>query len=204
MFSRLLISCLLLVSVINAYAGQDTDGGSNTPVGNFSVEMDLNFEINIPAVLYFRVGSAGATIDEVEFDLESSYGGAGTGTYNGGFGEPGSGDPIAATNNGTLLVELRSNVGDIEISATVSNPLGLGNGAGQFIDFDEIDTASDDAGVPAPVLTNAGGAPVSVTANLFSGLVTDRTANWTYSYANTQAKTAGVYTGTVTYTASTP
>jgi hypothetical protein len=34
--------------------------------------------------------------------------------------------------------------------------------------------------------------------------VTNRTANWTYAYANTANAAAGTYEGTITYTATMP
>jgi hypothetical protein len=63
--------------------------------------------------------------------------------------------------------------------------------------------------LPAPVLTNAGGTPVQPTLN--AGLVTDRTAVWTFSYLNQTVPSAGTYGGAtaarggrVTYTATMP
>ena len=59
-------------------------------------------------------------------------------------------------------------------------------------------------GLPAPVLSNAGSTAVAVAATAYSGRVTQQTANWTYSFANSVTPAAGRYTGQVTYTAAAP
>ena len=207
MLGRLVLSALgLLFFSMPLSAGQDTDGNTqdqNSP-GPFNVAVDMQYELRIPAVLYFRVGSLGSVVDTVTFDLgATAYPPANNAPYSGA-SLPGDGTPIAATTNGVLPVEVRSNAGPISISATVSNPSGLSDGGGNFISFDEITTTSDSSDLPAPVLSNAGATPVNVTANQFAGLVTQQTANWTYSYDNTGDVSAGTYTGTVTYIASSP
>jgi len=183
------------------YAAQDRDRNP----APYDVAVDLNYEINIPKILRFQVGSPGAIIDEVQIDLsQTAYPDASDQPYTPGTPTPGDGTPIAATNNGSLTVRVQANTGTVMISAGVSSPAGLGNGAGQFIPFDQILTSSDNGGLPAPVLTNSGAAAVPVTGNLFSGLVTNQTADWTYSYKNTVTPAAGTFTGQVTYTANIP
>ena len=176
----------------------------------YSVQVELEYEIIIPRVLYFRVGSAGNTVDTVEFDVGQSLG-TGNNMVLSTPGLPlGNGAPIAATSNnpggpGVIPVEVKANVGNVSIQATVSNAQGLQGDNGQFLNYNQIRTVSSDStSFPAPVLANASIAPVVIAPSGFGGHVTIRTANWTYSYLNQTTPAAGTYTGTVTYTATAP
>lgn len=173
-----------------------------TGAGALSAPARVDIAVVIPRFLQFQVGTAGATIDAVTFTVAAANVGnstavAGTGGNLGG---------------GAVTVNVRANSGQVTITPTNNSAgLGLGNGtAGQTISYAEIVTASNQAAtLPAPTLSNAGG--TAVTPTLTAGNVTNRTATWTYSYANTTVPNAGTYgtggTGTggrVTYTASTP
>ena len=180
----------------SAYAASATDIA--TP---FSVANNLNLSIVIPAFLYFRVGTDTATIDTITFspaalNVGNSVSVAGTGGDAGG----GTASNVAA----------RGNNGQITIGTTVTGGgLGMGTGTASdgFINYTQVTTTTSSANIPAPVLANAaipnvlvvlGGGPAG------AGKVTDRTAVWTYGYANTTVPSAGTYTGTVTYTATMP
>mgnify|MGYP001820911504 CR=1 FL=1 len=190
-----------------AHAGQDRD---NNTAGGLNVSVDLAHRVVIPQILYFRLGSdTFGDIDLVEFNI--TPGGAGIGdnqTYSGATSVPiGDGTPITSA-NGTLTVEIMANVGTVTLSYDLSDPLGLSDGAGNYIAFDEIDVSSADAGaIPAPVLANAGaGGAISVpiTGNLYGGLVIQQSTTWTVTYLNTQIPSGGTYSGRVTYTLSAP
>jgi len=203
---RYLSSIVLATAASLANATQDRDN-TGPP---YSVQVELDYEIVIPKVLYFRVGSAGTTVDTVEFDLQQTLGG-GNDMIRFMSGLPlGNGSAMPATSNnpggqGVIPVEIKANVGNVSIQTTVSNSQGLADGAGHFISYDQIQTtSSDSASFPAPVLANSGIASVSVAPTGFGGHVTERTANWTYTYRNQHTPAAGTYTGTVTYTASAP
>ena len=170
--------------------------------GSFSTSARLDFAIVVPRFLQFRVGATGATIDQISFNVAAANVGSGA-------PQAGTGGDLGA---GTVTVSIRANAGQVTITPTNnSGGLGLRNGvAGQTIPYTEILTASSAAAtLPAPALSNAGG--TAVTPALSAGTVTNRSATWTYSYANTTVPNAGTYGtggtgsgGRVTYTASSP
>ena len=193
-------------------ADQDRD---NNPAAGLNVGVQLRHQVVIPRILYFRVGSAVVgEVDKVTFDLNSSFGFASGNNqgYAGGSIPLGDANAVAATssNNGSLVVDLRSNVGSITLSYEVSSTSGLSDGAGHFIAFDQIETTSSDVNLPPPVLSNTGGASGSsaatstVTGNFFGGRVVKRQATWTYRYKNETVPVAGTYDGRISYTASAP
>lgn len=171
-------------------------------VAPFSVNARLNFTVNYPGFLRFRVGTVGAT-DLITFTVPAA--------------QVGNSVPVAGTGGdaggGTAVnVEVAGNNGQVTITPTNSGGgLGLATAtpADGRINYDQISTTTSAAQLPAPVLTNAGGAPVQPTLN--TALVTQRTAVWSYSYLNQTIPSAGTYGGTtaarggqVTYTATMP
>lgn len=177
------------------------ESGFDTTGPPYSVAARHNFVVIIPAFLSFRVGTAGATIDTMTFSptalaLGNSTPVAGTGGTGGGGGS-------------TTDVVLLSNAGQVTITATNNSALGLSTGvvADGFINYTEITTATSNAALGAPTLTNAGGTTTTPTLNAGTR-VTNQTAVWTYGYANTTVPSAGTYggatSGQVTYTAATP
>jgi hypothetical protein len=168
----------------------------------FNANARLNFRVVYPAFLRFRVGTAGATVNLLDFTVPG--------------GQVGSGTPIAATGGdagpSSVNVSVAGNNGQVTITPTNSSGgqgIGTGTAAHGRINYNQIGTTTSVAQLPAPVLTNAGGAPVTPTLN--SGLVTDRTAVWTFSYLNQTVPSAGTYGGAtasrggrVTYTATMP
>lgn len=169
----------------------------------FAVNARLNFRLVYPRFLRFRVGTAGGTINLMNFAVPA----AGVGL----------GAPVAPTGGdagggAALNVEVVGNNGQVTITATNSSGgLGIGTAtaADGRINYNQISTVSSSGQLPAPVLTNAGGTTALPTLN--STLVTQRTAVWTYSYLNQTIPSAGTYGGTtvarggqVTYTATMP
>ena len=163
----------------------------------------IDFRIVIPAFLRFRVGTnVVGTVDQILFDMTATPGNVGNGTAILGTG----GDAGTSVAN----VSVQGNNGQITITPTNSSAgLGLGTGtaADGFIPYTQITTTASLAALPAPTLTNVGGAAVLPT--LSAGKVTDRTGTWTYQYANTTVPSAGNYGtsvngGRVTYTATMP
>jgi hypothetical protein len=166
------------------------------------VNTRLNFRVTYPGFLRFRVGTTGATINLLDFTVPAA--------------QVGSGTPIAGTGGDAgpsgVNVEVVANNGQVTITPTNSSAgLGIGTGtaADGRINYNQIGTLSSVAQLPAPILTNAGGAPVTPTLN--TTLVTNRTAVWTFSYLNQTIPSAGTYGGTttarggrVTYTATMP
>ncbi|MDP2065183.1 MAG: hypothetical protein Q8K38_04355 [Burkholderiaceae bacterium] len=165
-------------------------------VGTGSASAKLDFRVVIPRVLFLGVGtgaaalSTTATVDRLTFDYTSNPNTIGTGAAAG-----------SITNTGGFAgnafpVRVFGNNGQVQLAAAGGPNLTSG---ADTIPFTQITGSSDNANLPNPVL---GAAPVNVTAT--AGKVTDRTANWTFSYANTVAAPAGTYDGQVTYTASMP
>jgi hypothetical protein len=59
--------------------------------------------------------------------------------------------------------------------------------------------------LPAPLIPDSGtGAAVTVAGTSFANLITQRSANWTFTYTGGVIPAAGVYTGEVRFTASAP
>lgn len=170
----------------------------------YRAQAQLNLLLDVGAFIYLQVGSAGGTVDTVQFDLTGLPPVSGVTATLPPFGL-GTGSPVAASAGGALTVVVRSNAGAITLSATNNGAgLGLSNGAGARLNYNQITTSTSNAGLPAPVLSNAGGSSVTVAATAYAGRVTLQSATWTYAFANTVAPAAGVYTGQVTYTAAAP
>lgn len=187
------------------FAMQDRD---DNPFGGLQVSVQLGHRVVIPQILFFRVGSS-VSVERVTFDLSDQQA-IGNSSYNSSSSLVlGNGNAIPAQSNGTLNVFLSSNVTPVEISYTVSNTNGLSDGNGNFIAFDEIQTTSNLAQLPPPVLSNTGGGAgsanaVTINGNNFGGLVADYQAQWTFEYRNSSLPIAGTYTGRITYTVSAP
>jgi len=170
----------------------------------FSAAARLDFRIVIPGFLRFRVGTDSGTIDLITFDMTAAPGNVGNSAVQTGTGGDATG--------GAVNVLLQANNGQVTITPTNnSGNLGLGTGTASdgYISYAEISTiVSGDANLTAPTLSNTGG--TATTPLLNAGKVTNRTAVWTYRYANSTFPSAGSYGGVginggrVTYTATTP
>lgn len=177
------VAALGLIAMTPAVAESDFTTGA----GAISANARVDFEINVPRFIRFQVGSTGATIDEVVFDVAAANVGDGT--------------DVAATSNGTLAVDLLGNVGTISLDATTSGPLTNGS---DNISWAEILASSSNADLDVPVIIDGGtGAAEAITANVGTSVV-NRTADWTFQYSNSDLIGAGTYTGQVTFTASNP
>ncbi len=170
----------------------------------FSAPARIDFRIIIPGFLRLRVGTAGATIDLITFDMTATPGNVGNSTPVAGTGGDAGGGSAAN-------VTVQGNNGQITLTETNSSGgSGLGTGvlSDGFIAYSEIlTTSADPVNLPAPTLSNAGGGTSQPVLN--AGKVTDRTSIWTYAYANTTTPSAGTYGtsvngGRVTYTATMP
>ena len=165
-----------------------------TGVGALNANARVDFQITIPGVLRFRVGSPAAAIDMITFAPTSAN--LGTGAIGGTGGD---------LTGGTVTVDVLANAGgDVTISQD-SDGLSLVDGAGNAIPYTTIATASSQPALGAPALGTAGTTTVFATGNLVQ-----ESAEWTYTYANDASYPSGIYGGTaanngrVTYTASSP
>lgn len=176
------VAALGLIAMTPAVAESDFQTGN----GSLAANADLNFRVVIPRFISFRVGSTGSTVDLVQFDVPAA--------------NVGDSSPISRSNAGGAPIQVRllSNVGNINLSATGSGA-GLTDGT-NTIPWSEITgTSSDNANFPVPAIGAA-----ATTLNAPASGVINRTADWTFQYANTTVVGAGQYDGTVTYTAATP
>ncbi len=159
-----------------------------------STTADVSFEVVIPRFVRLRIGSAGGTVDTVSFQPTGAE-----------VGDPPS-SPISAASGGdvspgVLTARVLGNGGNVTLSTALTNPAsGLING-GNFIAWDEIDTA-DGGTMTAPTLQNGTVTDVVYTAG--GNGVVNLSDTWTYTYANTTVPPDGTYTGTATYTAAIP
>jgi hypothetical protein len=188
-----------------AIAGASVSGSALAASGTdiatpFSVANNVNFQIIIPAFLYFRVGVDSGTPDTVVFTVPAATIGTGAVASTGG-------DAGGTASN----VAVRANNGQVTVTATVSSPTGLGTGTASdgFINFNTISVTPSNVSLTAPALSNAGGGtstPVLGCDVACAGLgkVTNRTGTWTWSYSNATVPSAGTYTGVATYTATMP
>lgn len=176
-----------------------------------SASVNLDFTIAIDKFIFFRIGDGawptpGGTTSSVGFVLTPSIPAVPTTPETGNnrsVNWSGAAPSFSITPSGNVLpVEVRSNAGQVTLRATATTALTSG---ANTIPLSEITIATSDSNLPAPLIPNTGtGASVNVVSTAFAGLVTQRTANWTLSYANLASRTAGTYTGQVTFTASSP
>ena len=203
------VCCLIAIASCEAWADTATSGGTGSGgSGPLSASARLDFVLNLGEFIFFRIGStayptASPTIDTVSVGSTIPPGGV----------VPAPGNSVPVIWDGTtpgspsgvasLPVEVRSNAGQVRISALTLAPLTSG---ANTIPMSSVDVTSDDARLPAPPIVNFGfSAPVNVTGTAFSNLVTVRAANWTFSYSSpTPAPASGVYTGQIIFTAFAP
>ena len=176
--NKLVTATLMTAAVtLPQFAAADSElafGGTGT-----TAEASLDFRIIIPDFVYFQVGSAGSTVDQIEYNLGTTEPGSGAFAATGG----------TTTVNGQVDVTLITNAADVSIGATGGD---LTSGS-DTIPFTDI-TAADTGTISVPDF----GATVNVTPGSFS--LSD---TWSYSYDNNAVYNAGDYTGQVTYTVTT-
>ncbi len=192
MTTTILATAMVMPQVVMSDTAVDTGAGA------LSAAVDLDFRVVIPRFLSFQVGATGATIDLIDFSPTAA--------------QVGDGNPVAGTGGdltgGKVTVIVKSNAGQVTIRETNdSTGAGLSNGTTN-ISYSEILTATNDGNLPFPILSDAGGNTSSPVLQGASN-VTNRSAEWTYTYANTTIPEPGTYGATgggggrVTYTAST-
>ncbi len=175
-----------------------------------SASARLDFITNIGKFVFLRVGTgayptASGTVDAPSFALTASIPATAAAPTNGNntiINWNKTAPTFGTATNTVLPVEVRSNAGQVTLQATATTPLTSG---ANTLPLSSIVVTTSDANLPAPVIPNSGvGASVNVVGSSFTNLVTTRAANWTFSYNNPTAPTAGIYTGQVTFKASAP
>lgn len=166
-----------------------------------SASARLDFRVIIPRVLFLGVGTGAAglannsTIDMVTFDYTTNPAAVGT-----------AGAAAGVVSGNVVPVRVLGNNGQISLTAT---PIGTLTNGTETLPWSDITATTSLAALPSPIIpANGTGAAVNVTIS--SGTrITDRSANWTFSYANSAPAAPGTYGGTATngrviYTAAMP
>ena len=170
---------------------------SNFVTGAGSANARLDFQITIPRVLYLQVGTGSLpTNDTTVNSMTATVPAANLGDST----------PVAFS-AASIPVRVVGNNGVVALTVTTAGA--LSNSAGDTISFATITGSSDAAALPHPGPFVDGGTSTSANVTVTAGKITDRTANWSYTYSNTAVVPAGTYGGTggtnnsrVTYTAS--
>ncbi len=172
---------------------------SQLVTGAGSATARLDFRVVVPRVLFLGVGTGAAglatntTIDTVTFDYTSNPAAIGTGAAAG-----------AITGN-VVPVRVVGNNGQVALTASTTGA--LTNATADTIAWSQITATSSAPELPSPVIPLTGAGTAS-NVTLSSGTrITDRSANWTFAYANSAVVAPGTYgttNGRVTYTAAMP
>ena len=203
-YKHIVSALFIAVSSLPATIMAESNTAANPSVG---AKASLDFRINIPGVLRFQVGSAGAgLVNIIDFDPPAATLGDNSTITQGSGGD--------GTGAGVVVVKLFSNTGQVTITEENNgNGNGLSTGPGpnnDTIPYSEIITISNDPTTfAAPQLSNSATNTEDPTPTSGNGKVTNRSTTWSYAYANTATYPAGIYGtsangGRVTYTAATP
>ena len=189
-------ACLSLLGT-NALA-ESTYGYNAAGTGVVTANARLNLVINVPKLILLRVGSSGATVDTLTWNSGLTWATA-PGTLTNGNNQPTDWDgaaPTAATTTNPAAVSAfawtnSSGGGSLAYAAT---PFGVGGPALGDITV----TSASGLAHPAPaVLATASTGATAFARNTLA------TGSWSFALGGTPAAwTAGQYTSTVTYTAT--
>ena len=189
------LNSLALALALTIPLGAQAESTVQTGAGALTANARVDFSIVIPKILFLRVGSAGVGIDSIVFTVPAA--------------SVGNATPIAGTGGdltgGVVTAIVQANSGTVTLNAQATGA--LSNGAGDSINYTQITTASNNPNLPAPVLSNATSANVTLTP---AAKLVNQRAQWTYSYSNSAVVPAGTYggvgvnNGRVTYQATMP
>lgn len=171
---------------------------------NLSATAKLNIAVNVPRILYLRVGGAGATVNQVTFTVGL---GGGLSTlpqtdvvFGTAFTAPSLGTTTAAddvgASDGQIPVQLWTNNGTTNLTCSGND---LTSGANTIPKADIGVTSASGGSLAHPGTTLA----CSSVARGAAG-VNDLSDTWTFSYAPSTLPPAGNYQTQITYTASQP
>jgi hypothetical protein len=188
-----------------------SESNLQTGAGPLTATAHVDFQINIPKILFLRVGTGSAynttgslannaTVDLITFSPTVAQVGNNTAI-------PGVGGDLLA---GTETAAVVSNSGNVTLTSTTT---ALTDGNGDTIANTQISTTSAPnttaTTLPVVPLANAGvSAPVLITAP--PSKVINQDAKWTYTYLNATTPPGGTYGGVnvnggrVLYTATMP
>ena len=182
MKSKVLLQSALALAIATPLAAMAESSVVNNAVSGNSATADLNISVTIPQFLSLTVGSAGSTVDTVEFVLDEA--------------QAVTAGPVAATANGTVAVALRSNAGAVNFSSSGAD-LAAAVGA-STIPLSAISVDASGGALPHPGFNAA-----ATTVNPVNGVI-DQTGSWVFAYNHSTTQVPGTYATTVTYTAALP
>lgn len=204
---------MLLAGLISLPFAQADQGSMRAPGGfnnsaPVSASARLDFNIFIEKYIFLGIGSgAGSfsttsnTVDTLKFNTRydmpttPSDGNSQTYSWDGKA-------PVLSANTIILPVAVSSNAGQVSVRASSNGPLSSG---ALTIPLSDIEIESSDTAFPAPVLPASGSSnSVNVAGTAFGGLVTERQAEWAFSYEPSTPPAAGEYQGEIVFTASAP
>jgi hypothetical protein len=175
---------------------RESSAPQSAPTSSVAASASLDFALTLGRFISLSVGS-NSTINFDLSPLAANCLDAAAGSCFGG------GAPVLPIGVGTLPVSVRSNAGAVRLIASAGSPLSTANGA-ETIPMSQIKIrSSDPANFPAPLIEEGGGSPVHINPTAFEGRVTQRSAHWSFTYANTVSPTAGAYRGKILFTATT-
>ena len=170
--------------------------------GSQQANAALDVRVQVPRILYFRIGSPGTQVNTVTFDLRLAaplntlpdnnmvYGGALAPTL----GTPRRADDDGAS-NGNVAVRLWTNNGSVSLDCAAA-PLTSGT---HTIPLSEIAVTSSNNALAHP-----GGTLACAARSVGATGTNNLSANWRFRYRPLALPPAGSYSTTVTYTASQP
>lgn len=164
---------------------------AESQVATASASAGLNLQVVVPRMVFLSVGTGGPGLQDNNAQEYRSF------LTDISVSEVGNGNPSTPA---AVPVRVFGNNG--EITLTVSGATHMTDSSGSSPDaipLTKVSVSSDNPDLPAPAF---GGNGVAVKPT--QGRLTDRTADWTYTYANDMALAAGWYEGTVVYTATMP
>lgn len=145
----------------------------------------LNFAVEVPQILFLRVGSPGSTIDTVRFDPDITP----TGVW------------INATSGGMQPIQIGGIVApSTVIRLTADSSVPLSNGF-FTIPFTDIRASGTGDFTSVSDLAFTGATDQIIWTSTGPGM---RSGTFTYQYLNAAPHPPGQYTGTVTYTLAVP
>lgn len=194
---------LIVAGVLAAVSGiANAESSFQTGVGALSASAHVDFQINIPKILYLRVGTGVdrttvGTIDKITFSPAAAN--VGDSSVISGVG----GDLAG----GVVTARVIANNGNVTFSSATLGA--LNDGAAHTISYNQIAVAAA-TNTTATILAHpalADGATTTITLTAVSNAV-NQDAKWTYTYLNQTVPSQGTYGGVntnnsrVTYTAS--
>jgi hypothetical protein len=167
-------------------------------VGSNNASASLDFQVNIPGIVFLQVGTGEFRQDNPLVD---------TITFSPDAADILGAQPVAGTGGdlagGRVTVRVWGNAGPLTLASTAS---ALTNGT-DTLPWSQIGVTASNAALPHPAFNADGTLSTPVTLQTLGGgnsPITNLSGDWTYSYLNATTPRRGQYAGRVTYTVSAP